>query len=1097
MDYDLTKLGSRDFEHLVQALSIQVLGPGIEIFGDGPDGGREASFQGLSTFPSGGNPWPGYGVLQAKFRQRPEGTAKDAQWLVKRIRDELRSWADPEKNRVRRGRVPEYFLIATNVVLSSKPSSGGIDHVSEEIERLKQELHLPVKDFRVWHFDTICRLLDTDENIRRTYTGAVMTGDVLSRLLETLEGGVPKDAVSGVAAPAGLPRELRQLIGRDRELREGLFHLESADATGGRAVTITGPPGIGKSVLGLRLARHCAETFPDGQYHVDLTPAIPGAERADPVPELLRVLRPADTPLPQARQQQVQLLRSTLAQCQALILIDDIVSEPALLELLSIEGPFALVCTSRTKLSGLSGLAHFIELDPLPEHHGRELVRSVVGQGKLTDEQIDHLVRACAGHPLALHVAAAHLARRPRINIDAYLGDIVNPDHAMRALVAGQTALEPVIEQSFADLDPPQRQLLERLGMMPHMSVTPDIAAAVTTAEGTSIDEALIQEAAQLLDSLFESGLIEQADEDRYVFHEILHRFARSKSASAEQRLRGMAVRRACQVLAIRARTAIHAIGFTDDEAQTAADSNEQALQILEADRPGAVAMMELAHKHCLWDPLVLLVADIAPWLAHASHWKDIVRVSEWLLDAGSESDTPEWRTAALHNLGTAYSRTGETDSAVDFYRRSALSAHESKDPYLGFMAQLAFAELLIDLGQAQEAIRLLRDGLRFWRHIEDETILARVLGNLGCANLLLGRLRRAEQYLSNSERLTNDTDGSSPRVRSARSLLLRRTGRTAEATQRACDDIERARAVGNRDWEAQSLTELSLTAARDRPPSAPEDPLTLALEIYRDTNDVRNQVQTLYLLGTQTAQEKEIPKAIEYLAECADLAATIGDSERMANSLAYLASFSGSSGRLEEAEAYFTEAQSAASNTGNPLVLAHVHRRKANHYRTLGRSNEAVPLLVQAINMMERTDDTRNLEMLRADLGETLVAVGRWQEGAEILHKVLSITSSNTSNEARAQAQRAFGILCYHRELYAESETLIHQALEYHEETSDRPGIMHCRMALGNLYAQQDDWPRGVGPLPDNCRDRFRTQGTPSSAFLSSHAGELPLQYW
>lgn len=832
--------------------------------------------------------------------------------------------------------------------------------------------------------------------------------------------------------------------------------LESAEVDGGLAVVITGPPGIGKSALGLRLARHCAETFPDGQVYVDLTPILPGAERVDPVPALLRVLLPVDAALPQERQQQVELLRSILATRRMLILIDDIASEMALHELLSIEGPFSLVCTSRAKLSGLSGLVHFIELDPLPEHHGRELVETVVRQGKLTDEQTSGLVKACAGHPLALHVAAAHLARRPRMNVKAYLQDIVSPDHAMRALVAGQTALEPVIERSFADLDPNQKRLLERLGMMPHMSVTPDIAAAVATAEGTSVDDVLIREATQLLDSLFESGLIEQVDEDRYIFHEILHRFARSKSTPTKQGLRETAIRRACQVLAIRAQTAIRAIGFTDDQARTPADSTKRALRILETDRPGTIAMMELAHKHRLWDPLVLLVSEITPWLAHASHWKDIVRVSEWLLDAGAESKTPEWCIAALYNLGTAYSRTGETGGAIDFYRRSAISAHDSEDPYLGHMAQLAFAELLIDLGQSQEAIRLLRDGLPFWRHIEDETTLARALGNLGFANLLLGRLRRAEQYLNNSESLTKDTGRDSPRVRSARGALLRGTGRTSEAAQRACEDVERARAVGNRDWEAQALIELSLTAPRDRPSSAPEEPLTLALEIYRDTHDVRNQVHTLYLLGAQTAKEKEIPKAIEYLVECAELAARIGDSERVAGSLAYLATFSGAMGRLEEAEDYFAQAQTAALDTGSPLVISLVHRRRASHYRALGRANEAVPIFTQAVSIMERTDDARNLAELRADLGETLIAARRWQDGSKVLHQVLS---DNSSEEARAQAYRALGILYCHRGLHTEAGSLIRRALEYHEGIADRSGVMHCRMALGNLHNQQGNW--------------------------------------
>jgi hypothetical protein len=42
VDFDLTRLGDREFEHLSQALALQVLGPAVSVFGDGLDGGREA-----------------------------------------------------------------------------------------------------------------------------------------------------------------------------------------------------------------------------------------------------------------------------------------------------------------------------------------------------------------------------------------------------------------------------------------------------------------------------------------------------------------------------------------------------------------------------------------------------------------------------------------------------------------------------------------------------------------------------------------------------------------------------------------------------------------------------------------------------------------------------------------------------------------------------------------------------------------------------------------------------------------------------------------------------------------------------------------------
>jgi hypothetical protein len=71
VDFDLTRLGDREFEHLSQALALQVLGAGVTVFGEGPDGGREATFEGRMHFPGPGEPWNGYGVVQFTDRGWP------------------------------------------------------------------------------------------------------------------------------------------------------------------------------------------------------------------------------------------------------------------------------------------------------------------------------------------------------------------------------------------------------------------------------------------------------------------------------------------------------------------------------------------------------------------------------------------------------------------------------------------------------------------------------------------------------------------------------------------------------------------------------------------------------------------------------------------------------------------------------------------------------------------------------------------------------------------------------------------------------------------------------------------------------------------
>jgi hypothetical protein len=79
---EFNNFSAQSFERLIQALSARILGPGIVIFGAGPDGAREASFEGLIPYPSLEDRWNGYIVVQAKNRESPKGDARDASWLI-------------------------------------------------------------------------------------------------------------------------------------------------------------------------------------------------------------------------------------------------------------------------------------------------------------------------------------------------------------------------------------------------------------------------------------------------------------------------------------------------------------------------------------------------------------------------------------------------------------------------------------------------------------------------------------------------------------------------------------------------------------------------------------------------------------------------------------------------------------------------------------------------------------------------------------------------------------------------------------------------------------------------------------------------------
>ncbi|MFI7242236.1 NACHT domain-containing protein [Streptomyces qinglanensis] len=214
MKFDLSKLGSREFENLTQSLALAEIGSALSVFGSGPDGGREATFEGTVTLGKDGPVVDGYGVLQAKYCETVTTPKKDATWLINQIREELKEWRVSTK----RTKKPDCLIVATNVTLSGVANTGGFDRVERELKAQCESLG--IKKWYIWHGETFNRLLEIHANIRTSYAAWVLPGDVLTELhsqLSTHKREVGK----------GLQRYLAKELVRD--LHVNLDQAGSAD----------------------------------------------------------------------------------------------------------------------------------------------------------------------------------------------------------------------------------------------------------------------------------------------------------------------------------------------------------------------------------------------------------------------------------------------------------------------------------------------------------------------------------------------------------------------------------------------------------------------------------------------------------------------------------------------------------------------------------------------------------------------------------------------------------------------------------------------------------------------------------------------------
>lgn len=177
-------MGPENFERLCLAMVRRLVGPNIEVFGRGPDGGREATFSGSINWSiseeAPDETWTGYSVFQVKHRSAPSNT-DGYSWLRNQISSEFKKW---ERKGSKRSTFPEYIIFISNAPLSAVSRSGGIDkidsYIRSEWERSLRALGL--KGWKVWHRDFIVNELNAFQELRAGFPGLLTAGDILSRL---------------------------------------------------------------------------------------------------------------------------------------------------------------------------------------------------------------------------------------------------------------------------------------------------------------------------------------------------------------------------------------------------------------------------------------------------------------------------------------------------------------------------------------------------------------------------------------------------------------------------------------------------------------------------------------------------------------------------------------------------------------------------------------------------------------------------------------------------------------------------------------------------------------------------------------------------
>jgi len=555
--------------------------------------------------------------------------------------------------------------------------------------------------------------------------------------------------------PAQLPHHVPDFTGRDAEL-DRLDALLNQDGRGARnaivITVITGTAGVGKSTLALYWAHRVRDLFPDGQLYVNLRgfgPAGSAMEPAEAIHGFLEAFAVPSERMPLDLDDRAALYRSMLADLRMLVVLDNARDVDQVRSLLPGSPSCVVLVTSRNRLTSLVATdgARPVELDLLPDAEARRLLSSRLGPDRVASEPtpVDEIIKACAGLPLALVVAASNAVANSRLPLSALAGELRETESRLDALGAGDqySDVRAVFSWSYGALSPPAARQFRLLGL----HAGPDIGLSA----GASLAGVPLAQARRELADLVRAHLVTEWAPGRFVMHDLLREYAHELSlihdSAADRRL---AVHRILNHY-------LHTAYFADQllrprrddpivlaplpllvTTQTLTD-HKDAVAWLAAERQVLLAALRQAESYGFDVHVWQLAWAVTSYFDRHGHWYDAAGADEEGLKAAHRLGDLQAQAIIHICLASAYGRLDRHDAANE-QMRQALELYE----VLGDQAGKAHAHrtltwVLDRQGRYREALAHAEQAVELFRIAGRPAGQARALNAAGWFHIQLG----------------------------------------------------------------------------------------------------------------------------------------------------------------------------------------------------------------------------------------------------------------------------------------------------------------------------------------------------------------------